>query len=220
MLSIINRLRPPQPQLGAAAGEAELLAQLGPNVEDPEELRRELAAFEEQRIADDAQWERLDRQHSPRAAYEQTAIQERLRRLQAQIDALRPRIAVAEARRAAFLELTRLLADTDETITAQAADMYAHALVSSEAERREQRVALDAQIRLRGRLAAALASVSSARRFHRGAPDPFGNLRADLLARVAELDRFRAPGSARPSVPWPPRAQQLIDVLTKKGVPT
>jgi hypothetical protein len=202
----------------ATSNDAELLALLDAHVEDPEDLRLQLAAFEEQRQSDDARWEALDRAASnPRGFVEQSDIAARRAHLEAQIDALRPRIAAAEARRAAYLDLAQLLAETDETIATLAAALYAQALGSTEAERREQLVALDGQIRLRGRLAAALASVSSARRFRRGGPDPFGNLRSDLLARVAEIDRFRAPGSARPSVPWPPGALQLMDALARKG---
>ena len=48
---------------------------------DPDDLRRQLAAFESQLAADDAAWERLDRTSNPRAFMEQQAIAERRERL-------------------------------------------------------------------------------------------------------------------------------------------
>ncbi len=216
MFNIMERFKHRPQSEADASDDAEVLALLGPHVEDPEDLRRQLAAFEEQRQSDDTRWEALDRAASnPRGFVEQSDIASRRAHLEAQIDALRPRVTTAEARRSAFLDLARLLAETDETIATLAAELYARVLVSSEAERRERMLAIDAQVRLRSRLAAALTTVSTARRFRRGAPDPFGNMRSDLLNRAAEIDRFRAPGGVRPSVPWPAGVLSLIDALTK-----
>lgn len=212
--TIIEKLMRPQPP-PLSADEAALLASC--SLPNPDNLRRQLAAFEEQLGAAVARGDALDRQPRQAAFSEQQALAAHLPHLRAQIDALKSQIAAAEHAQSAFLELARLLAETDETIATLAAEFYARVLVSSEAERRERMLAIDAQVRLRGRLAAALQADSSARRFRRGGPDPFGNLRSDLLARVAEIDRFRAPGSVRPSVPWPAGALQLMDVLARKG---
>lgn len=215
LTTIIDRFKRPQP--AASADEAALLAQLTPDFDDPEDLRRQLAAFEETRAADDAQWERLDRQHNPRAFLEQKAIAERRPHLQAQIDALPPRIRAAEKRRAAFLELTRVFAEVDDAIATDAAALYTRLFGSTIPERRAQFAALDGLLRLRGRLAAALAAASRAPRFHRRGPDPFHALRQDLLDRIAEIDRFRMPGGVKTAVPWPTRAQDLLAVLASKG---
>lgn len=214
--SMINRFRSGQSVPDPVRDPA--LAQLVPDLEDPNEIRRQLAAVEARRDADDARWEAIDRQPSnPRAFLEQQTIAERRPHLQAQIDALRPRIPAAETRRAAFFELARVLAQTDETIAMQAEEMYAHVLDSTAAERRDRFEALAGQLRLRGRLAAALAAVSRAPRFHRRELDPFAVLRSDLRDRVTEIEHFRMPGGVKPPVPWPPRVRQLIDVLAGKG---
>ncbi len=212
MLSIRDLL--PRKTTAPAPDEAELLGTVQP---DPVALRAELQAVEAQLTADDREWERFDAQPAnPRALLQQMAIAERRPGLQAQRDALQPRIASAEAVRAAFLELACLLADIDDAIAAQAATVYERWLVLEPSERRQQLRALDGQHRVRGRIAAALASVSTARQFRRAPDDPLATLRRDLLDRVTELDKLRAPGGDRPPVVWPPRARQLIDVLTKR----
>jgi hypothetical protein len=215
LTTIIDRIK--RLQVDASPEEAALLAQLTPDFDDPQDLRRQLAAFEETRAADDAQWERLDRQHNPRAFLEQKAIAERRPHLQAQIDALPPKIRAAEKRRAAFLELTRLFAEVDEAITAEAATLYDRAFKSTIEERRAQFVVLDGLLRLRGHLVAALAAVSRAPRFRRRAPDPLGAYRQTLLDYAGEIDRFRTPGGAKTAVPWPAGAQELLAVLASKG---
>jgi hypothetical protein len=190
---------------------AELLASC--SLPDPDDLRRQLAAPEAQRDADEARCHQI--QHDHRAFLEQQAIAERRPRLRAQIDALRSRIAAAESRRAAFIALVRLLDEADETIAAQTAALYACVLTAPAAERHERMESLGALLRLRARLAGPLASVSSARRFRRGAPDSFGALQHDLRARANEIDRFHAPGAPRPAIPWPPRAQELVAALNE-----
>ena len=213
MLSIRDLLPRKTTAQTPAPDETELLATLRP---DPVALRAELRAVEAQLTADDREWERLDAQPAnPRALLQQMAIAERRPRLQAQRDGLQPRIAAAEAVRAAFLELARLLDDIDDTIAAQAAVMYERWLVLGPGERREQLRALDGQHRIRARIAAALASVSTARQFRRSPDDPLTTLRRDLLDGVTELDKIRAPGSDRPPIVWPPRARQLVDTLAK-----
>ena len=74
MFSIMDRFKRPQPQADTSNDDGELLALLGPDVEDPEDLRRQLAVCEDQRDTDDARWEALDQQHNPRSFLEQAAI--------------------------------------------------------------------------------------------------------------------------------------------------
>lgn len=211
MLNIRDLL--PRKTTAPAPDEAELLGTVQP---DPGALRAELDAVEAQLAADDREWERLDAQPAnPRALLQQVAIAERRPGLQKQISALQPRIASAQARRSAFLELVGLLADIDEAIAAQAATVYERWLVLEPSERRQQLRALDGQHRVRARVAAALASVSTARQFRRTPDDPLATLRRDLLDRVTELDKLRAPGGDRPPVVWPPRARHLVDTLTQ-----
>ena len=71
MLSIIERFtRQTLPNTTPPTAEAaELLASC--SLPDPDDLRRQLAAFESQLAADDAAWERLDRTSNPHAFAEQ-----------------------------------------------------------------------------------------------------------------------------------------------------
>jgi hypothetical protein len=109
----------------------------------------------------------------------------------------------------------RLLAETDAAIAAQTESLYACVLTAPAAERHERMQSLGALFRLRARLAGPLGSVSNARGFRRGAPDPFGGLQHDLRARVDEIDRFHAPGTPRPAIPWLASAQELIAALNE-----
>jgi transposase len=196
--------------------ERALLAQI--TGENPADLRRQLAQLEARRGANLARWTALGPPRDQGAARERRAIEDQGPELDAQIKVMDARIARAEARHAAVLELTRLLDETDETIAALTAELFARVLVADETERRTRLVAIDGYVRLRSRVAAALAPVApSVRRFRRGAPDPFGTLRSDLLERVQELDRLHAPGMPRAPIQWPAGALELLDAVGKGG---
>lgn len=210
-----TRTSPPDMATNEAAA---LLASC--SLPDPDDLRRQLAAFESQRDADDVAWERLDRTTSnPRAFMEQQAIAERRERLLLQIGALKSQIAAAERRRAAFVALLDILYSIDQQIAQASQQMYADfLLVTTKDERRARIESLDGLVRVRARIAAALAAVSPARRFHRGAPDPFGSLVADLRACATDIERALGPGMPRAALAWPMDAQALIAALNE-GIP-
>jgi hypothetical protein len=189
---------------------AELLASC--SLPDPDDLRRQLAAFESQRDADDQRWDTLDRTSSPRGWTEQTQIAERRERLLLQIDALRSQIAAAEKRRAAFVALVEILNATDQQITQTSQRLYADVLIASKDERRTRLEALDGLVRLRARLAAPLAVVSSLRKFRRTA-DPCAALAQDLRERADEIERALGPGMRRGMAAMPDGAPELIDSL-------
>ena len=208
MLNFIERLR--RASVQDANEAAELLASC--NLPDPADLRHQLAAFESQRDGDDAAWERLDRTSNPRAFMEQQAIAERRERLLLQIDALKSQIAAAEKRRAAFVALVEILDATDQQIEAAARRLYADVLIVSKDERRARLEALDGLVRVRARLAAPLAVVSSLRKFRR-TPDPFAALAHDLRERAEEIDRTLGPGMRRGIAAMPDGAPELIATL-------
>jgi hypothetical protein len=210
LTTIMNRLT--RHSATSSNVETELLAQF--TGENPDHLRDQLAQLIARREASAARWKALDPRHDQQAARERRVIEDQGPELDAQINVLESRIAVAEARCAAFLALTRLHDERNETIAALTPELFARVLVADEVERRKLFAAIDAEVRLRSRVAAVLTPMApSVRRFRRGAPDPFGTLRSDLLARVQELDRFHAPGMPRTPIQWPAGAQELIDVL-------
>lgn len=84
MLSIIQKFTRTSPDM-VTNEAAELLASC--SLPDPNDLRRQLAAFASTLAADDGRWEALDRTSNPRAFLEQQAIAERRERLLSQIDA-------------------------------------------------------------------------------------------------------------------------------------
>jgi hypothetical protein len=150
-------------------GAAELLASC--SLPDPDDLRRQLAAFESQLAADDGRWEALDRAASnPRGWNEQQAIAERRERLLLQIDALKSQIAAAEKRRAAFVALVEILEATDQQIAQASQRLYADVLIASKDQHRTRLESLDGLVRLRAKVAAALAVVSPLRKFRRVRP--------------------------------------------------
>jgi hypothetical protein len=212
LTTLMNRLT--RAAVAPSNDDTDLLAQF--RGENPDTVRQQLTELEARRDADTARWEALDLSRNQQAARERRTIEDREPDLGARIRVLRSRVEVAEAKRRAFLELTQLLDETDETIGTLAGEMYERVLVADESERRDRMAAIDAQVRLRSRIAAVLVPLApSVRRFRRGAPDPFGNLRQDLLARVQELDRYHAPGMPRTPIQWPAGAQELLAALNE-----
>jgi hypothetical protein len=203
--TFIEKLR--RTSLQDANDVAELLA--SSNLPDPDDLRRQLAAFESQRDADDAAWERLDRTSNPRAFMEQQAIAQRRERLLLQIKALTSQIAAAEKRHAAFVALAQILDATDQQIAQASQRLYADVLIVSKDERRARLEALDGLVRLRARIAAALAVVSPVRKFRR-APDPSAALTNDLRAAADQIERTLGPGMRRGTAAMPDGASELI----------
>jgi hypothetical protein len=211
MLNIIQKFTRTSPPDVATNEAAELLATC--SLPDPEKLRREFNAFEEQQQRQAARWDALDQQHNPRASLEQTAITERLERLRLQIEALTPQIEVAEKRRAAFVALVETRRAINHQITQEFQRLYADfLLIASKDERRKRLELVDGLVRLRARIDAPLAVVSPSREFRR-APDQLGMLADDLRARADEIDRLRSPGMPRAPVAWPAGAHELIDAL-------
>jgi hypothetical protein len=145
------------------------------------------------------------------------AIEDRGPELDAQINVLRSRIAVADARRAAFVALVGILRGVDQQIVQEAQRLYADVLlITSTDERRTRLESIDRLVRSRARIAAPLAVVSSAREFRR-APDPLGALADDLRARADEIDRQRAPGMRRNLLALPDATQELIAALNGRS---
>lgn len=210
MLNIIQTFTRASPDM-ATDEAAELLASC--NLPDPDDLRRQLAAFESQLAADDGRWEALDRTSNPRAFLEQQAIAERRERLLLQVEASRSQIAVAEKRRAAFVALADILDATDQQIEAASRGLYADVLLlMSKDERRVRLEVIDGLVRFRARIAGPLALVSPLRKFRR-APDPFAALAHDLRTAADEIDRHHAPGMPRATIAWPAGVPALIDAL-------
>jgi hypothetical protein len=210
LLTFIEKLR--RTSAAPSDDERALLAQI--TGDHPADLQHQRAQLQARRDANHARWTALGSPRDQGAARERRAIEDQGPELDAQINVLDARIARAEARQAAVLALTRLLDETNETIAALTAELYPRVLVADEAERRMRLAAIAGYVRLGSRIAAALAPVApSVRRFRRGAPDPFGTLRSDLLARVQELDRPHAPGMPRAPIAWPDGALELLDAL-------
>ena len=71
--------------------------------------------------------------------------------------------------------------------------------------------ALDQATRIHGRLAGRLAAISTSPLF-RDPADALGTVRADLEARLHELDRMRVPGMRRP-LEWPAAMTELLEAV-------
>jgi hypothetical protein len=213
LTTIIQKFTRTSPPDMATHEATELLASC--SLPDPDDLRRQLAAFESQLAADDGRWEALDRTSNPRAFLEQQAIAERRERLLSQIDALKSQVAVAEKRRAAFVALVEMLSTIDQQIAQTSQRLYADVLITSKDERCAGLALLDGLVRVRARIAAPLALVSALRKFRR-APDPLGALADDLRARADEIDRQRAPGMRGSAfAALPDGASELIAALNE-----
>lgn len=191
--------------------EADLLATARPEViPDPDNLREQLAALNQQVASTEADFVRLDRHGDAASFLRLQPVAERLRQLRAEAAALPAAIESAERRRSACLALVRLF-------NAVAADVSARTQVLLERppqdvrERDAQLRALDQATRVHVRLAGRLAGISTSRQF-RDPPDALKVLRDDMERRLQELDRKRTPGMRAPFV-MPAHMSELLDVL-------
>lgn len=176
-------------------------------IPNPEGLRERLAGFNKQIDAAEREWERLDRRGDAASFLALNPIAERLRTLLAEAAPLPAAIESAERRRAAFLALVRMFDAVAAEVSARTCTLLEHP-PQDVRERDAQLRALDQATRIHGRLAGRLATLSTSPLF-RDPPDALGNLRADMEARIRELDRLRVPGMRR-QLEWPAAMTELI----------
>jgi hypothetical protein len=182
-------------------------------ISNPDVLRERLAGLTQQIDAGEREWERLDRRGDAAAFLALTPIAERLRALRTEVAPLPVAIESAERRRGAFLALVRLFEAVAADVAARMSVLLEHPSQDVR-ERDAQLRALDQATRVHGRLAGRLAALSTSPLF-RDPPDALGTLRADLEARIRELDRFRVPGMRRP-LEWPEAMTALLDTVENR----
>jgi hypothetical protein len=179
-------------------------------IPSPEVLRERLAGLTQQIDAAEREWERLDRRGDAAAFLALTPIAERLQTLRVEAAALPAAIESAERRRSAFLALARMFDAVAAEVSARTCALLEHP-PQDVRERDVQLRALDQATRIHGRLAGRLAAISTSPLF-RDPADALGTLRADMEARLHELDRLRVPGMRRP-LGWPEAMTALLDTI-------
>jgi len=179
-------------------------------IPNPEALRERLAGLNQQIDSAEREWERLDRRADAAAFLALTPVAERLQTLRVEATALPAAIGSDERRRSAFLALVRMFDAVAAEVSARTYALLEHP-PQDVRERDAQLRALDQTTRIHGRLAGRLAAISTSPLF-RDPADALGTLRADLEARVHELDRLRVPGMRRP-LEWPASLTELIEVV-------
>lgn len=190
------------------ATERDLLDTIrGSAIPNPEVLRERLAGFNQQIDTTEREWERLDRRGDAAAFLALSPIAERLQTLRAEAALMPAAIESAERRRTAFLALVRMFDAVAAEVSARTCMLLEHP-PQDVRERDAQLRALDQATRIQGRLAGRLAAISTSPLF-RDPPDALGTLRADLEARIRELDRLRVPGMRR-QLEWPAAMTELI----------
>jgi hypothetical protein len=173
------------------------------------------ATVSNQQIATtEREWDALDaRSSDPRAFLARQPVAERLQQLREQAAPLPALIESAERRRTAFLALVRLFAAVAAEVSARTGVLLEHPPQDAR-ERDAQLRALDQATRIHGRLAGRLAAISTSPLF-RDPADALGTVRADLEARLHELDRMRVPGMRRP-LEWPAAMTELLDAVENR----
>lgn len=183
-------------------------------IPNPQVLREREAALNQQIAATEREWDALDaRSGDPRAFLARQPVAERLQQLREQAAPLSAQIESAERRRTAFLALVRLFAAVAAEVSARTGVLLEHPPQDAR-ERDRQLRALDQATRIHGRLAGRLAAISTSPLF-RDPPDALGTVRADLEARLHELDRLRVPGMRRP-LDWPETMTALLDTVENR----
>jgi hypothetical protein len=179
----------------------------GSAIPNPEVLRERLAGFNHQIDATEREWERLDRRGDAASFLALRPIAEQLQTLRAEAALMPEAIESAERRRTAFLALARMFDAVAAEVSARTCMLLEHP-PQDVRERDAHLRALDQATRIHGRLAGRLAAISTSPLF-RDPPDALGILRADMEARIRELDRLRVPGMRR-QLEWLAAMTELI----------